>query len=177
MLVEVGSQHLVIQPSRDGRGGAGLEGAPACPRVCRGKPVIIVLFVHRVCSVQMFQIRKLDSYKDPMNVLRHWILPCFKIVTLIEICEPESIQVFPSCLRYLHLRPNDHQKGGGSGNGGAGVNLDGPLHGRLFRVGRRQPGVQLAPPPHGHLPHLPLWQRHPGVQGGQVEQGAKKCIS
>ena len=91
---------------------------------------------------------------------------------LMSPAKPANLLRFVNLFPIFTFASNDDQKGGGCGDGGAGVNLDGPLHGRLFRVGRRQPGVQLAPPPHGHLPHLPLWQRHPGVQGGQVEQGA-----
>ena len=65
-------------------------------------------------------------------------------------------------------------KGSGRGHGGAGLHLDWPLHGWVLRVRRCQPGVQLAPPPHGHLPRLPLWQWHPRVQGGQVKADQDK---
>ena len=64
-------------------------------------------------------------------------------------------------------------KGGGRGHGCACLHLDGPLHGWVLRVRRCQPGVQLAPPPHGHLPRLPLWQWHPRVQSGQVKADIK----
>ena len=57
--------------------------------------------------------------------------------------------------------------GGGGRHGGPGVYLDRALHGWLLWL-RRQPGLQLAPPPHGHLPRLPLRQWHPRVQGGEV---------
>ena len=102
MLVEGGSQHLVIQPSRDGRGGAGLEGAPACPRVCRGEPV--TFFVLHVCPVQMFQIRKLESYKTPMNVLRQWILICLKIVTLMKLTNQVNLVKSVNLLKFVNLR-------------------------------------------------------------------------
>ena len=34
----------------------------------------LLFFVHQVCSAQMFQIRKLDAYKNPINVLRDYIV-------------------------------------------------------------------------------------------------------
>ena len=34
-------REVVIQPSGDGRGGAGLEGASACSRFCRGEHNIV----------------------------------------------------------------------------------------------------------------------------------------